>query len=270
MLWNTSGGNSQIAWRQIDEQEWEIRIEAIADIMKVKNAFKEIDSELEKYGVVQTDKKEMDGYRFIKTVKYAHESVLNADQQQDFMMPRPISFGKLLHHIIDACLMLQDDIHAQSGDENDKTRFIQKILLAKYYDVLDQTQRGVSATGKKSGEVDLLIIDYQKRPFFLIIEALNLSSVDTAEINLHINKVTKYDLNGLLNNIILVYSTRKDFKGMLDGYTKHISDTEFDYPLSDVRNISDSQFSEIKLLSSTFERSGMKRNLFHILINLNK
>lgn len=69
----TSCGNSQIGWRQTDEYEWEIKIEAITDMLLVKRVSNEIESELKQFGFLIVDKLDDNSTsRFKRNLKFAH------------------------------------------------------------------------------------------------------------------------------------------------------------------------------------------------------
>ncbi len=107
------------------------------------------------------------------------------------------------------------------------------MLKNKGYDVEDHSQRGSSATGKLSGEVDLLVNNSKKVPATMI-EALILDTIDSAKIKLHIDKMTNYDTAGLTKNILLVYTYTADLEDFIQRYIKHIKEkAELKYPLSD-------------------------------------
>lgn len=69
-----------------------------------------------------------------------------------------------------ACLKLQRNVTFSHTSEDQRNDFIRDILetsgYSSGYEVRDQTRQGKSATGKNSGEVDLLV--YRKEdPFQL-------------------------------------------------------------------------------------------------------
>lgn len=149
----------------------------------------------------------------------------------------------------------------------EKGSYIRDILHTLNYIVLDQTQRGQSATGLQAGEVDLLVCDSEMIPT-VIIEALVLDSINTANIKLHIDKVSGYDANGLKKNIILSYVHSADFQDFSKRYKNYIEEADIIYKLMDIVDISNPRFSEIRILTSKFIRSGLDREMLHILVNL--
>lgn len=79
-----SCGNSQIGWRQTDEYEWELKIEAIADILLVKRISNKIESELRGYGYRVIEKIDDDStIRFKRNIKFANSLGIRSEQIQD-------------------------------------------------------------------------------------------------------------------------------------------------------------------------------------------
>lgn len=262
-----SCGQSQIGWKQTDEQEWKIKIEAF-DMIKVKKISKEIESELQKYDLFKVEMNDDDSTpRFKRYLDFAHKSILEEQNLKEYIHINAMHFDSFFNDFIDSCLALQGNKNVIEGSEDDKTMYIRDLLTAKKYTALDQTQRGSSGTGIQAGEIDLLILDDRKVPF-CVIEALVLNSIDTANINSHINKMNNYDGNGLSRSIVLNYVFTADFNNFLKRYKTHITSATLDYPLSNVKDFSNPQYSEVRFVTSTFTRSGLERELIHVLLNL--
>lgn len=261
-----SCGRSQIGWRQADEHEWDVKLEA-NDMLKVKKASRELGEKMKEYDYVLVESNDDDSTpRYKLYLKFKHKSFTPKPDESLRFNPE-LDFKNFFDDFKRSCLELQANKPAIEGSEDDKTVFIRSQLTARKYDALDQTLRGQSASGIQSGEVDLLILNYDKSPF-CIVEALCLSSIDKTNIDLHINKITKYDANGMRWNIVLSYVTTPDFQDFTKRYIDYVKDAEFDYPILNMRDISNSQFSEVRVFSSTFERSGMDRDLMHVLLKM--
>lgn len=102
---------------------------------------------------------------------------------------------KLLDAIRKSCLNIQaePDYYLKDGEsgwgmEDKRNRRIRDDLQMLGYDVKDQTQRGLSGTGRGIGELDLLLYNDRKEPW-TIIEALRISSGTKAEWNKHLDKL---------------------------------------------------------------------------------
>ncbi|MCT4612626.1 MAG: hypothetical protein N4A47_04570 [Clostridia bacterium] len=262
-----SCGKSQIGWRQNDEYEWQIKIEAISGMLLVKRVAGEVEKEMSKYGFEVIEINDDNSTpRFKRYIKFAHASVIPTEPIQ-YGQKQVFNFENFFNDFMNSCIRLQGNKRASEGNEDEKTTYIRDMLNAANYNVLDQTKRGQSATGLQAGEVDLLVCDLESIPT-AIIEALVLESVDSASIKLHIDKLSGYDANGLDKNIILSYVYIADFKSFTERYKRHIGEAKFNFPLTDIEDISNKQYSEIKVISSKFNRSGLDRELFHVLLNL--
>ncbi len=80
-----SCGLSQIGWKQTDEQEWKIKIEA-SDTVKVKKVTREIETELLKYDFVKVDMYDDDSTpRFKRYIDFAHKSIIKKNNTQEII-----------------------------------------------------------------------------------------------------------------------------------------------------------------------------------------
>lgn len=268
-IWGIKGGSESIEWRQCDEQEWEVRIGVVADIPEVKQIGREIIQAMEQHNYIAISIDDDDRKpRFEQTIRFVHKSnnqlVKSIPDTTDFY------FDTFFKDFTNSCIDMQSYklISDIKVSEDNKTQYIWRSLKDKGYDVQDQTQRGSSATGKQSGEVDLLINGSEKMPVAMI-EALKLSSIDSAEIKLHIDKMTNYDTAGLSTNILLVYTYTCDFGGFIERYIKHIIEkAKLKYPLSNLIDVSTDEYSEFRVLTSTYARSDKERKLLHVFVNL--
>ncbi|WP_304341019.1 hypothetical protein [Metaclostridioides mangenotii] len=216
--------------------------------------------------------KRMNGYNdeedFEKIVSHLN-ALKNEIDSIDINNDHYFDYDVFLKDIIYACNSLQDNkMICENGSEDDITSYLRDLLDSKNYRVLDQTRRGKSNTGKQPGEIDLLIKNEENNPV-TIIEALKLDCMSKTNIDRHVNKIFGYDPHGLGKNFILIYSYARDFYSFFDDYKKYISDKEFKYNLSYIREIEDIEYSEIKLLESKYNRSGRELILLHLFVNLN-
>ena len=95
---------------------------------------------------------------------------------------------------------------------------------------------------------------------------MNLSSIDTNYLNLHINKIYKYDTSGLEFKFILSYVKIKDFKGFLNKYKQHIQKHNYPYALCyfDENINNEFDYAEIKIALTSHRRQGKLVGLHHI------
>lgn len=174
----------------------------------------------------------------------------------------------LLKDIFLACVKLQKNFHYKNVTEDERNDFIRDLLETNAYQVKDQTRQGTSNSGKASGEVDILI---QEQGFpFAIIEALNLSSLNTNYLDTHIDKIYKYDTLGNICNFILSYVKVKDFASFFESYSKHIKQHKYPYELIGVDESvgEEYKYTDIRLLMTKHNRNGKDTLLYHICVKI--
>lgn len=94
---------------------------------------------------------------------------------------------ELYEDIVFCCERLQADNSLKNSIEDEINDRLRDLLEAKGYIERDQTRQGASVSGKRAGEVDILI-KRGKMPLSLI-EALKLTSVNESYIAEHIDKI---------------------------------------------------------------------------------
>jgi hypothetical protein len=153
-------------------------------------------------------------------------------------------------------------------DEDERNDYIADLLGAAGYDVKDQTRRGYSSTGKAAGEVDIFIS--KDRLPFTVIEAMNLTSVNTSYINTHLDKIFFYDMTGTKFNVCLSYVTAINFESFWEKYSSHVIDHEYPSPFirSDKGIDDDFGYSELRLMKTIHNRSGKNTTLYHICVKI--
>ncbi|AUS26746.1 hypothetical protein [Paenibacillus polymyxa] len=201
-------------------------------------------------------------------IKSLHESNKTVAVLKLLESTKRYSYDVLLNSIVNACVKLQGNHLYRNVSEDDRNGFIKNILETTGFYIKDQTRWGVSNTGKSAGEVDLLI--EEKNIPYSIIEALNLSSLDANYLNLHINKIFKYDTTGLPFNFIISYVKIKDFGSFWLKYKKHITEHNYPYKLEtiDFRIDNEFYFSGIKIALTNHIRNGMITGLYHICVSI--
>ena len=138
---------------------------------------------------------------------------------------------KLLDAIRKSCLniLAESDYYLQDdesgwGMEGKRNRRIRDDLQMLGYTVKDQTQRGLSGTGRGIGELDMLLYNDSNEPW-TIIEALRVSNGTKTEWNKHLSKlVANYNYFGAPCLYLLTYidSDVTDFQRIWSGYQQHI------------------------------------------------
>ncbi|SDK21283.1 hypothetical protein [Sediminibacillus albus] len=167
-----------------------------------------------------------------------------------------------------ACIKLQARKIYVNATEDERNDFIADLLETNGYRLKDQTRRGSSAIGKSSGEVDIFI-EKNGMPF-TIIEALNLSSLNTSYLNTHLDKIYSYDTTGNVFNVCLSYVKVKDFGSFWDKYCAHVKNHEYPVMLisSDINADKDYSYSDIRFMTTTHNRSGKTTCLYHICVKI--
>lgn len=173
----------------------------------------------------------------------------------------------VLRDVLSACIKLQANSLYYGATEDQRNDYIRDILDAAGYDVKDQTRRGLSPSGKAAGEVDILI---KEKDFpVAIIEALNLNSLNTTYLDMHIDKIYDYDTAGNKFNIILLYVTIADFMTFCDKYFRHIEQHNYPFEkLSIDRDIviDNISYSDIKIMKTVHNRNQCETVLFHVCV----
>ncbi|KAF0128355.1 MAG: hypothetical protein FD155_3285 [Bacteroidetes bacterium] len=177
----------------------------------------------------------------------------------------------LIGAIMFACMRLQGDKNywGTNVDENERNRYIATILEARDFIIKDQPQWSTSSEGKKSGEIDIFVLENDGK-LKSIIEALILNSLKTDYLIKHLDKLFKYDTTGLENNYIIIYSTAKNFILLWDKYKDFISKHTYTYKFIDFKEIEDFNYADIKIGLARHSRNDKTIKLYHIMINLSE
>lgn len=175
----------------------------------------------------------------------------------------------LIETLIFACSKLQGDKYywGKAVSENQRNKYIANLLEASGFTIKDQPEWSVSAEGKNSGEIDIFVTEKNGSPKS-IIEALNLNSLKSEYLELHIDKLFKYDTTGLQNNYLITYSTAKNFITLWDKYKIFISKHNYVYKFREFSEINDYNYTDIKIGVAEHQRNGKVIYIYHIMINL--
>ena len=190
---------------------------------------------------------------------------------------------KLLDAIQKSCLKIQaePDYYLKDGEtgrgmEDRRNRRIRDDLETLGYTVKDQTQRGLSSTGRGVGELDLLLYNDKKDPW-TIIEALRVSSGAKTHWNEHLDKlVENYNYFGAPCVYLLTYvdAAVDTFHQIWEGYRVHIpkhAPGEFTYCADSLvmqENSTGPQY--IKIAKCRYECGGITTTAYHIFVQIPK
>lgn len=175
------------------------------------------------------------------------------------------SYENLLDQIISASIKLQGCKMYSNASEDDRNSFIASLLEAGGYANKDQTRWGSSNEGINAGEIDIQITKKNGVPY-AVIEALNLDSLKKAYLNLHLDKIFKYDTTGLKCNFILVYAEVRNFQTFISKYIKHIGEHIYPYALQSIEEIGCYEYTNLKVMKTVHNRNGMEISLYHICV----
>lgn len=173
-----------------------------------------------------------------------------------------------INRLYNICIKLQGNAKYINATEDERNDYIRDMLGQYDYVIKDQTRRGLSSSGISSGEVDIFV-EKDKVPF-TIIEALNLSSMNKDYLAKHLNKIYTYDTTGNHFNVCLVYAELKDFASFCEKYCGFVKEYEFPYPTISVDESVNFDYSgsEIKIISTTHNRSGQLTKIYHICVKI--
>lgn len=178
------------------------------------------------------------------------------------------SISAFINDLYNICIKLQGNAKYINASEDERNDYIRDMLEQRDYDVHDQTRRGISETGKNSGEIDILV--KKDNAPFTIIEALILSSLEKSYLSTHLNKIYSYDTTGNLFNVCLVYLEAKNLAGFWEKYCEFVTHYDCPYPIISFDDNIDNDYlgSEIKIITTTHNRSGQKTILYHICVKI--
>lgn len=240
---------------------WKAEIEAELDNIPQTKSIDEIRRLFKKIDGGWTEEIEFDRLAAKLKALRSRISVDNAKVVQD--EESKFQESDLNHFILHALINVQKTklYHGQSEDDiNDGVR----NALDMVYEIKDQTRQGKSESGKKSGELDILLC--KKSMPWAIVEALRLFSLDKDNLDKHINKaLTKYDPVGCKNAYVLVYGMATDFNSFWNNIVSYLKDYKFPFETIDEFTEIPSDYAESKIGVVSLDRNGVMVKL-HIMV----
>lgn len=175
---------------------------------------------------------------------------------------------EFIDNLYQICVKLQGNSKYIDASEDERNDYIRDMLDREDYVIKDQTRRGISASGASAGEVDILV-EKDKYPF-TVIEALILKSLNKTYLGNHLDKIYTYDTIGDLFNVCLVYAEVKEFASFWEKYCDFVKNYKYPYPLLTSNESIDEEYigSEIKIMTTTHNRSGKPTRLYHICVKI--
>lgn len=198
----------------------------------------------------------------IKVYRINEGTTLLSDKLND------ASITEFIDRLYNICIKLQGNAKYINATEDERNDYIRDMLGQYDYVIKDQTRRGLSSSGISSGEIDIYV-EKDNLPF-TIIEALKLSSMNKDYLAKHLKKIYTYDTTGNLFNICLVYAELKDFSLFFEKYCRFVRGYTFPYPIISVDEDLNDNYSgsEIKIMTTTHNRSGQLTKLYHICLKI--
>lgn len=176
---------------------------------------------------------------------------------------------KFIDILYQICVKLQGNSKYIDASEDERNDYIRDMLdREEEYVIKDQTRRGLSASGVSSGEIDILV-EMDNYPF-TVIEALNLNSLNKDYLGKHLDKIYTYDTTGDYFNVCLVYAECKEFASFWEKYCDFVKRYKYPYPLVTSDESIDQKYvgSEIRIMTTTHNRSGKLTRLYHICVKM--
>lgn len=175
---------------------------------------------------------------------------------------------KFIDVLYKICIKLQGNSTYINVKEDVRNDYIRDMLDREEYVIKDQTRRGLSASGVSSGEIDILV-EKDNYPF-TVIEALILKYLDKDYLGKHLDKIFTYDTTGDHFNVCLVYAECRDFASFWEKYCNFVKQYKYPYPLITSDENIDQKYagSEIRIMTTTHNRSGKLTRLYHICVKI--
>lgn len=176
---------------------------------------------------------------------------------------------KFIDILYQICVKLQGNSKYIDASEDERYDYIRDMLdWEEEYVIKDQTRRGLSASGVSSGEIDILV-EMDNYPF-TVIEELNLNSLNKDYLGKHLDKIYTYDTTGDYFNVCLVYAECKEFASFWEKYCDFVKQYKYPYPLVTSDESIDQKYvgSEIRIMTTTHNRSGKLTRLYHICVKM--
>lgn len=181
-----------------------------------------------------------------------------------------INKDRLVQDICGACALLQANSFIGKV-ENGRNIYIRDILRSKGYDIIDQTLRGKSATGKQSGELDFEIMDTNEKPY-AIYEGLNLTTfAETGKKYWRdhlIKTLDNYNPMGIPLAFLVSYAKvgKAKFSEYWLKYYRNIKDTSLEnYSIQTCRECNQDE-TYVRCAEAIYECGDIYTTVYHILV----
>lgn len=175
---------------------------------------------------------------------------------------------QVLQELIEAAAVICcDQTYRVTCLENSLNDAIRNLINYRgSFSVKDQTRHGLSLNQHDAGEVDLLLTKADSE--VALVEGVKLGSVDSTEINNHIQKLlVNYNPCGL-NSYLIAYYTGTRFGSFFENLQDYLNG--FQFPVKQESNISkiELQNAAIKVLSVLLSKDGCCFLLYIMAVKL--
>lgn len=203
----------------------------------------------------------------IKRCLIEHKEYNNIDPLIRLISSSKKDYKVILESIIYAGTTIMGNTTFKDASEDEMNKQIANILESKGFRPKDQTQYGLSPTGKSFGELDIQVVDNLGIPY-TVIEGVVASYVDKKNLREHINKVFTYDALGVEKNFIVVYYRGKNFVDFIKNYLNFLKGDTFSPPLKKVIQELEFSYNSLTVFKSTHERYDKEVELYHIIFKV--
>jgi hypothetical protein len=217
--------------------------------------------------------------RYVSELQRQHIALINMQNlsmdTDSIFMRKNITYHELDFDLSWVLQRLARD-HDIGKSENAKNDYVRSMMMAKEYNVLDQTREGDSSTGVDAGEIDILVND-NRGQLFTIIEALKLSSVDSGKILEHYLKLLhNYNPLQVQRTFLVTYYDGNNFEQWWGRYILYVTGlTINDINLSEGAAIVSvepvtTQYPSLKKLIHQFTQNGENFSCIHYAIKVSR
>lgn len=185
-----------------------------------------------------------------------------------------LSVDDIYDYVMSACKQIQSRKKYwnvppnQRVSEDDRNDELRDLISSRGVVVRDQSHAGQGSGGSNAGEVDLMIMR-SATDSMTIIEALNLTGVNTGEIKKHLKKLmVGYNDTGLRDLFLVSYVEleRSKFASFWKRYKKKINELSIEGITvnSDTEPEVNNTYAWIKSIKMTYDYEGEEIRVYHI------
>lgn len=182
--------------------------------------------------------------------------------------------NKLLHAVLKSCEQIQREPECRGSKEDNRNRRMRDTLQNFGYDIHDQTQIGISGSGKDVGELDLMVYREDSIPWS-VIESLRVYDRAKRDWNSHLSKLLdNYNPHGVpfLFMVTYVDCEKAKFDAIWIEYQAHIQkhDTgKFEYVKESFEILTEKHNNfYLQIARSQYRCGGYVPTVYHIFVQV--